>query len=218
MIVFHGAWDLHAFGITDLDPSRSPVWHSFGHAVAGCFLFLSGFSLVLAKDRGSTTSLSLKRIGLVALAALIVTLATGFMAPNQIIVFGILHCIALSNIIALGTLRLPSSMVSVVAFAALAAPVVLEPIAPAWTWWIGLSDAVPDTLDFRPLCPWLSLVLAGCLFARHGGTRLMARWGDGGSGVAEALKAAGRHSLAIYLGHQPLLLALLLAVTALPLP
>ena len=215
MIVFHGAWDLHAFGITNLDPSLSPAWHGFGHAVAGCFLFLSGFSLVLAKNCGATTRSMLKRIGMITTAALVVTFATWFVAPKQVIVFGILHCIALSNVIALGMLLTPTSLMVLVALAAFAAPLALEPIAPTWTWWIGLSDTVPDTLDFRPLCPWLGTVLLGCLFARHGGIELMSGWGTRRGRPIETLRVAGRHSLTIYLAHQPIMLALLLSMTAL---
>lgn len=218
MIVFHLAWDFHALGITGLDPSRSPAWHIFGHAVASCFLLLSGFSLVLAKDRGATAKSSLKRIGVISSAAFVVTLATWFVAPNQVITFGILHCIALSNLIALALLRAPRWLVVLVALAALAAPLAFEPVAPRWTWWMGLLEAVPDTLDNRPLCPWLSLVLAGCLFARHGGTTFMANWDNRGGACTAILTTAGRHSLAIYLGHQPIIFALLLLVTALHVP
>ena len=81
----------------------------------------------------------------------------------------------------------------------------------------GLGEALPNTLDWRPLLPW-----AGVVFLGLGATRLPGvlkwlkrpdRW-RAKSAPARAISFAGRHSLPIYLVHQPILIGLLAALTA----
>ena len=84
------------------------------------------------------------------------------------------------------------------------------PDARAW-FWIGLSSDTPVTSDFRPVFPWLAAVLFGIAAARWcvdadvlralARPRLEDR-------VGRALRFLGRHSLAYYLLHQPVLFGL----------
>ncbi len=211
MIVFHTAWDLAYWGWTDTGPAQSPAWMAFGHTVASTFLFVSGFCLVLAHPRGMRTAL--RRIGILAAAAGIITAATRWLFPGEFIFFGIIHCIALANLVGLGFLRVP-------AWITLAAGC-LSAIAPSLAssdryggvfWWcLGLSRSVPATLDYRPLLPWLAAVLFGVAAARlwpkGQPLRLKDRW-------SQALAWAGRHSLALYIMHQPVLFGLFFLLAA----
>ena len=76
--------------------------------------------------------------------------------------------------------------------------------------WIGLMTHKPPTEDYVPLLPWFGVVLLG-LFA---GPRIIgfARRTAGvlnRHGLVRGLALAGRHSLIIYLLHQPLLIGTL---------
>ena len=209
MIVFHGAWDLHALGLSFHDPSGTLGWRIFGHIVASAFLLLSGLSLILARQRGRSNRAILGRLSLVALAALAVTVATALWAPNQVVLFGILHCIALGDCLALALLTVPVWIVACLAVAAAVAPVFGAGSLPQGIWWLGLSTSVPDTLDYRPLLPWLSPILIGLLVGRWLGprenqTKQRAR------PALRPLAWIGRHSLLTYLLHQPVLLAVLM--------
>ena len=213
MIVFHGAWDLHAFGLSDLDPGQSPMWRVFGHGIASIFLFLSGFGLVLAHDRGASTGSALRRIGLIAAAAAAVSIATWIVAPGQAIRFGVLHCIALGNLLALPLLRGPPALALLCGVAALLVPAVLPHAAPPQLWWIGLTATLPDTLDVRPLLPWWGVILLGVAFGKIGGNAAVRRLPGGTGRGAAVLRGAGRRSLGVYLLHQPVLIAILLVST-----
>ncbi len=88
---------------------------------------------------------------------------------------------------------------------------------PPWLLWLGLGEALPNTLDWRPLLPWAGVVFLGLGAARLPGVLdwLMRpdRW-RAASGPSRAICFAGRHSLPIYLLHQPILIGLLAALTA----
>jgi uncharacterized membrane protein len=107
MIIFHFAWDLRFFGFIETNISQHPFWVNFARAIAGSFLLLSGISLVLLTQGGFDRDRFLKRLGVIGGAALLVTVVTFFSMPKSFIFFGILHCIALSSVLALPFLRLP---------------------------------------------------------------------------------------------------------------
>jgi uncharacterized membrane protein len=209
MIVYHLAWDLSFLGLVEVDIAAEPGWSVFARLVAASFLILVGVSLELARRGGASWRRRLRRIALIALAAAAVSLATHIALPGQGVSFGILHCIALSSLIAGALHRLPSWLLALGAAAAWLAPGMLaSPMfnAPAWLW-LGLSTEVPPAPDYVPLLPWFAAVLAGMLIGRrlpdHPADRLPPMLGP--------LAAMGRRSLAIYLLHQPVLLGLIFA-------
>ena len=93
----------------------------------------------------------------------------------------------------------------------IAAPHVLR--APAfdhpWLWWLGLSTVDPRSNDYVPLFPWFGAVLAGIGVTRLAASAgLLERMADVPLGrAARPLTFIGRHSLAFYLIHQPVLIA-----------
>lgn len=211
MIVVHASWDLAAFGVIDPALPSDPAWIAIARGVAATFLALVGVGLVLAARQGTTTRHALARIARIAAAAGLVSLASYAVDAGQPILFGILHCIALASLIAWPLRHAVSWLLVVLAVAALAAPGLLaSPTFDSLAWyWLGLSTEVPPAPDYVPLLPWGGVVLLGIL-----GGRLALPWlvrdGAAPAGRATRLLAwPGRHSLAIYLLHQPLLLGLL---------
>lgn len=206
MVVFHAGWDMAHFGLLPGDGALPSGWQIYGHVVASLFLALSGFGLVLADRRGLGLNHALRRLALVAVAALGVSFATWLAVPEDFIFFGILHCIAVGNALSLPLIRAPFVLVVAVAALFLAVPLA-APLAlvdgPGWVW-LGLSGHLPNTLDFRPLLPWAGLIVAGLLAGRLLPERWLRRV-DGGSKFWRGLCWAGRHSLAVYLLHQALL-------------
>src|SRR5690606_13779306 len=82
--------------------------------------------------------------------------------------------------------------------------------------WIGFWVVPPPTNDLVPVFPWLGVVLLGVLVMRLvRGTALEARLAAirPSNVVARVLGWMGRWSLAIYLVHQPLLLAIIMPLS-----
>src|SRR5690606_12024789 len=131
--------------------------------------------------------------------------------PDGFIFFGILHQIALASLLGLAFLRLPAAVTLIAAAAVVALPHYLhsEFFNDPWWWWTGLSEKRPRSNDYVPVFPWFGAVLAGIAAAKIAEqTGLLAklttlrarRW-------AWPLVFGGRHSLAVYLIHQPVLIA-----------
>jgi len=216
MVVFHFTRNLEDFALIPPGTTTAGFWWYFARAVAGSFLFLAGVSLWLAHGDGIRWRAFLRRLALLAAAAGLVTLATWIALPQAFVYFGILHSIAAASVIGLAFLRLPAAL-TLAAAAGAVALAYLGPFAAfgaPWLWWTGLSPEIRPTIDFEPVFPWLAPCLAGIAAARLAGRaglwERIARWRGP---AARALGWPGRHSLAIYLVHQPVLIALIWAAT-----
>src|SRR5690606_24526482 len=69
MAIYHFTWDLGFFGYTDPQMATTGGWRIFARVIAGSFLFLVGFSLVLGHQQGFRLRPFLMRFGKIALAA-----------------------------------------------------------------------------------------------------------------------------------------------------
>ncbi len=222
MAIYHFTWDLEFFGYVAQGTTTVGGWKIFARSIATSFLFLVGVSLFLA--RGVRWPGFLRRLAMVAGAALAISLATWIAIPGSFIFFGILHQIALASLLGLLFLRLPWPLLFVAAALVVAAPHVLA--SPAFDaapwWWLGLSETMPRSNDYVPLFPWFGAVLAGI-----GAAALAERTGlfDRLARVAaprwtRPFAFFGRHSLVFYLVHQPVLIGcvFLAAQVAPPVP
>ncbi|WP_421593747.1 DUF1624 domain-containing protein [Shinella sp. M27] len=215
MAIYHFTWDLGFFGYIEPETATTGGWRIFARVIAGSFLFLVGFSLVLGQRKGFHARPFFIRLGKIGGAALIITIATWFAFRETFIFFGILHAIAAASVLGLLFLRLPVIVTLVAAAAAVAAPLYLR--APLFDhpalWWVGLSVNIPRSNDYVPLLPWIAPVLLGIVFAKLFAASTLPERLAGFGGLTNVrwktlLEAAGRHSLAIYLIHQPVLIAL----------
>lgn len=212
MVVFHGSWDLSNLRLAPI-AIGAPGWQWFARLIAGSFLVLVGIGLCLAHAHGFRRSAFLKRLLKIGGSAALVTLATFYIFPDSYIFFGILHCIALSSVLALPFLRLPWPVTVLVGLLCFAAPFIL--IDPFWDkpWldWLGLGSTDPVTNDYVPIFPWFGLVLLGLVVGKA--LLSLKPWSLAGwqatDPLSRSLKWFGRKSLPIYLLHQPILYGLL---------
>lgn len=216
MALYHFVWDLEFFGYVAAGTAGTGGWKIFARLIASSFLFLAGYSLVLGQWPKIRVKGFLWRFAKIAGAAALITLATYFAFPDTFIFFGILHAIAAASVIGLIFLQLPAVVSFVAAAAAIAAPFYLR--APAfdapWLWWVGLSETLPRSNDYVPLLPWIGPFLIGLGIAKLFHARLVAALASRPAVESEGrlwmrpLVFGGRHSLAIYLIHQPVLIGL----------
>lgn len=213
MAVYHFSWDLKWFGVVDWPVDSALGWRAFAMAIAASFLFLVGVGLALAYRGGLRPRHALRRVGRIALAAAAITLATYAALGDQFVRFGILHAIAAGSLLALPALRAPLWLVAGLALAALVLPHLVKLSFPgdAWLMWSGLVAAPPLSVDYVPLLPWIAPILAGIVAARvglaTGVVERLSHW-SARSAPARLATLAGRHSLLVYLLHQPILFGL----------
>ncbi len=209
MVVYHFVFDLRFFGVVRADFENDPFWLGYRAVVLTTFLLLVGVSLVLARESGVGTPRFLRRVAVIALCALAATIGSYVVFPDRFIYFGILHCIALASVLARPLAGRPA-LAAGLGIAAIVAGVALShPFFDSRaTSWLGFTTVKPPTEDFVPLFPWVGVVLLG-LAIGHGLVRRdfaplapLAR-------APASLRWLGRHSLAAYMVHQPVLLAAL---------
>jgi uncharacterized membrane protein len=217
MVVYHFSWDLSYLKLIETNIIVEPGWKWFARSIAGSFLILVGIGLALAHARGFRLRPFLRRLAKIGGAALAVTIATYFAFPESYIFFGILHCIALSSVLALFFLRAPWPLTLAAAVFCFAAPWLFtspELDAP-WLDWLGLGETEPFTNDYVPIFPWFGFVLAGLVIGNtllHHGASMKPASRRSCDPLSRTLAWAGRRSLPIYLVHQPLLLAVLFGI------
>ena len=217
MVVYHLAWDLSFFRLIPTDVINDPAWQVFARTTAASFLVLVGVGLAIAHHGGVRWRAFWRRLGVIAAAALAITAVTRLALPDDYIFFGILHCIALSSLLALPFLRAPAVLLVGTAAVCFSAPLLFTDPAldhPALDW-LGLGAEQPVTNDYVPVFPWFGFVLLGIVAGRLV-LPLAARATPTGpfwrSPPARGLAWSGRRSLLIYLLHQPLLLGILFLV------
>ncbi len=220
MVVFHFCFDLSYFGLAGFDFYHDSFWLHARTLILSSFLFLVGVSLVLATRRGLVLKRYLRRLAYLVGAALLVSVSTWWMFGDRFVFFGVLHFIVLASVLGLHFVR--AGWVNLVL--GIAVIIVANHYQSPWfdetgRRWIGLMTHKPPTEDYVPLLPWFGVVMLG-LFAGPAMQRLASRLQPHCSfAPVEWLAFAGRHSLLIYLLHQPLLLGgLTLYTKAAPAP
>lgn len=215
MIIYHFVWDLSFLGLVDPALRDAPGWTAFARAIAVSFLALAGFGLVLAHGKGLDRAKFLRRLALVAGAAALVSAGTYLAFPDNFIFFGILHAIALGSVLALPFLFAPIWLVALAMLAIWALPYAFQSPAMAnpWLIWIGLGDRLPNSSDFVPVFPWLGFILLGMLAGRLINPARLAM-AEPQARLLRWTGWMGRHSLPIYLIHQPVLYGALFLIAS----
>jgi uncharacterized membrane protein len=212
MVGYHILFDLGEFsGVkrflgfsTDLG---SAAWTAAQYFFAGLFVVLSGIS--------STLSRSNVRRGLKLLAvSLAVTAATYIFDPSSVVFFGILQCLAFSMLI-YGAAFEKAGPIVCTAWGALVIglgavlPILKKGLAVRFDWLLpfGIHSPSFSSFDYFPLIPWLGIFLIGAALGKriYVSKRSLLPW----SLPVTFVNAAGRHSLLIYILHQPVIMGLL---------
>jgi len=221
MVLFHTVYDLSFFSIFPVNVS-SGFWQYFALTTASLFLLVVGISLTLSRARAASTiskyQLALKfvyRGAGIFLLGLLITLCTWLYLGEGFIVFGILHLIGISVIIS--PLFFPLKKFAIITgllcitigwfFTTITGPLWLLPL--------GIHQATFWSVDYEPIFPWFGVVLIGMGLGEYlypEGVRRFALPSLPQAAI-QLLAFPGRHSLIIYLVHQPIIILLLAALT-----
>ncbi len=212
MVVYHFCFDLRFFRLTRWDFEHDPLWLTARAAILSSFLLIAGISAALARRDPRADARWPRHVAMIGGAAALVTAASVMVFPRSFIWFGVLHAIAVSLIVARPLTGRPhaAALAAVVVIAAgltLSSPLFDN----RWLGWLGFMTHKPVTEDYVPLFPWTGVLLLGIAAGHvlvHNRFALLSPLDR----APRALRFLGRHSLAVYLVHQPLLLGALEAV------
>lgn len=219
MIVFHLLYDLDYFGNYSFNLS-SGFWLYFGRITAVIFLLLVGISLTLSfsrvKNKLTQRELILKYVkrGLKIFSlGLIITLLTWIFLGEGFIIFGILHLIGVSIILAYPFIRLKYQNLAI-GSALIVFGLYLSKLTFKFKWllWLGFRPESFYTFDYFPILPWFGLVLIGIFIGNklYSNYKRQFEFPDFSKVKSIGLfSTLGRNSLIIYLLHQPLILFVL---------
>lgn len=200
MVSFHFVFDLNYYWDYPIS-YQSGFWYYVGKLSAILFTLIAGVSASLSTRH--------VRRGLVVCAwGLLITLATYLLNPQTYIRFGILHmqgtCMLLYPLFK--TLR-PAFLAVAGTIVLVAGPWTTQLNGPAILLPLGVTPATFYSLDYYPLLPWAGLFFYGAaigklFYGAHAPQSGLPVW-------SSPFALAGRHSLKIYLLHQPILIVLL---------
>lgn len=197
MVFFHLFYDLNIFGFVQIDFQREAFWFILPRIIVFLFLFCVGISLAISHSQGIKWRKFTYRFLKILFFALLISIFTYFVFPQNWVYFGTLHCIAISSLLALPFIKYPR--LSLLIGLALLASALTGHNLP----WPKLSH---NSMDYIPIFPWLGVVLGG-IAAFHWKIHTLIKKNH------PLISYVGRHSLLIYLLHQPLLYGMVLLLS-----
>lgn len=222
MIAYHFIFDLAFFGAYASNMYRFS-WQLVARSIGTTFILVMGISLTLTYhrlkpdvDHKQLFRKYLQRGAILLGWGMVISVVTYFFLGRQFVVFGILHLLGIASILAFPFLR--SRWVGLAGgVAAIGLGIYLNSIEALTPWllWLGVPQARRTMVDYYPIFPWLGVVLLGVflgftLYPR--GNRRYTLPDLSHTAPIRALCYLGKHSLLIYLLHQPILLGILILV------
>ena len=225
MIAFHGLWNLvYLFGVHAPWYTGTPgyLWQQW---ICWTFLLLSGFCWSFSRNH-------LKRGLMVFGGGLVVTAVTCIAMPESRIVFGVLTCIGSCMLLMIPLEKLAGRIPAPIGLAlSFGLFVLLRNVSSGslgfegWvicplpaslyrnllTAYLGFPPRSFFSTDYFPLLPWFFLFVTGYFLHRALNERELNEKLFG-KGQIPVLNWLGRHSLIVYLLHQPILYGLCLLV------
>ena len=197
MLVFHALWDLELFGALPAGTMETPIADVVQYVFGGSFILISGLLVLRGRQ-------PLRRGFVLLCLGLAVAVVTTLIAlPVQ---FGILTllglCMLLCGALRGTLLKLRGAWMAAACALLFAGTWVLTAhvrVEAGWLFPLGLRRADFFSADYWPVLPWAFLYLLGAALGGFLPETAKTR------GAPKALTFLGRHSLVIYLVHQPVL-------------
>ena len=200
MMAYHLLYDLYVFDVVERSAAFGFWPVMLRYAASASFIFISGAVVRFSRN-------PIRRGAIVFCCGMIISIVTNFM--GSIVVFGVLHCLGVL-MIAYGLIKNKVKLPKGIWFAILC--LVLFAVCFHYRSEIkvdtkflvpfGLTYEGFYSADYYPLLPWGLLFTFGIWF----GDKLPAlreRWSLLSRSFHPAWSFLGRHSLIIYLAHQP---------------
>ncbi len=213
MFSFHFSYDLVAYGFAHWNFYTDPFWLNYRTLIVTCFLSVMGMSMYLAHQAEIQWPALRRRLIQLGGCAALVSISSFFFAGERWISFGILHFITLASLLGIWFVRYPIiGLIVALSAIFIGNQFHFTLFDQSGLHWVGLMTQKPATEDYVPLLPWFGVVLFGSsmmyLTVKQGWLPQLQTW-QGNGWFAQRLRWLGRHSLLIYMLHQPLFLGIL---------
>ena len=200
MVIFHFIYDLRFFNWVTWNIPNGDGWKHFRYVILTLFFLCFGVGLVYSHAKKFNLSHFLLRLLKVSVGALLVTLMSLVMYPSSWVYFGVLHFIAVASILSI--ILIPYPRFALLAGVSVIALTNLGYLSIKWPFDYILNYLPNYTTDYVPIFPWVGVVWLGIAL---GHTRMLNADVLKNIKHREGLSYPGKHSLIIYLVHQPIM-------------
>lgn len=209
MILFNYSITLDYFDVITI-PSDYFYRNIIPISIALAFIFISGVNAHISYERnpeGFAHRYFLRGLKL-AFFALLITLFTYIFVPGRTVYFGILHFFAAVSFFVPIIIRIGNhnrvAGVLIIIFG-----IILQQMTFGFSYlmWLGFVPFGFSTFDYFPLIPWTGVIFLGIYYSRY--------FIEKTAGIkfrSNILEFTGKHSLTVYLIHQPVLVLILIAL------
>lgn len=223
MILFHIVYDLVSFDILHCDIFRG-FWWLFARIIAMLFIFLVGVSLTLSYSRVKDIKIKEELVKKYLLRGLkifswglLITVVTWIFLGKKVVLFGVLHLIGISIILAYPLLEFRFLNLFLALFVLLSGLCLGElRFEFYWLMWLGFRPGDYYPADYVPIFPWFGWVLLGLFFGnllyKEGVRKFELKHLDNLS-LMNSLSFLGKNSLFIYLLHRPVVLGVIYLIS-----
>ena len=213
MIGYHAMYDAQSFFSTTIwvFDMYLPIFSILQPLFAGLFIIISGLCCGFSKNNGK------RGLKLLAVSYLL-TLVTRFLGENMAVYFGILHCLGFSmlfySLSEKFLSKIPLAVRMCFFFFSFSVSYFFFPyfVEVPHLYMLGFYDVSYPWVDYFPLLPWVFLFFFGTtlfpLFENQKFPKFFYSFS------CKPLEWFGKHSLLIYLFHQPALMGLFFCLQA----
>jgi len=202
MVIFHISFDLNNFHFITIDiyNHHGLTWFYFRMVIVTLFLLCVGMALAIVYEDGIHYKKLLKRFITIMGAAILVSIASYFTFKASFIYFGVLHFIAVASV--LGAFFVRFEWLALLLGILIVGLYHFDVIHMHWLFHLLQYPLhLPQhTEDLVPMFPWFGVVLIGIFI----GKKRLFLFPLKENKVSESVAFLGKHSLAIYLLHQPI--------------
>lgn len=211
VVIFHLAFNLSYFYEWESIDIYHGFWFYEGKIAAILFMLMVGVVTAIINQKKSKIEarrIHLKRVTRLLGISLVITLITWLIFPKEIIWFGILHLMGMGILISIPLARFKwLNILLGVGIFALNTQMGWIEVSTQLLLPFGLKPNTFASLDYYPLIPWFGVILIGTglgnlLYKKIVQLKSPQTW-------QKPFNYLGKHSLVIYLAHQPILLGLL---------
>jgi uncharacterized membrane protein len=212
VVVYHFIFDLYYFFHIDINIDTL-LWQLIARSAAALFIIIAGINTFISTQHSTSPKRKiLKRTSILALLALIISVMTWFIAPQEMVVFGILHFLALAGILGFlcAYLSIPILCTLAIALCALNTITTRTFLSSSSLIWLGLTPPNFTSLDYFPCIPWFGIYVIGIMIGKlfYKTPRSLGQGYQNNPGI-KLCSLLGRKTLLIYLAHQPIILCIL---------